>query len=58
MGHRRSAQIFEVSSAEVAVLVACITFVKNNIYAEVAQLVEHPPEERGVTSSILVLGTE
>lgn len=26
--------------------------------AEVAQLVEHSPEERGVTSSTLVLGTE
>lgn len=25
--------------------------------AEVAQLVEHSPEERGVTSSTLVLGT-
>ena len=27
-------------------------------YAEVAQLVEHSPEERGVTSSTLVLGTK
>lgn len=42
---------------EVAVLADNIKAVYNKHYAEVAQLVEHTPEERGVTSSNLVLGT-
>ncbi len=44
----------KIKYAEVAVLVDNIKIK----YAEVAQLVEHSPEERGVTSSNLVLGTK